>query len=208
MFKVLLIVVAITLLYLMKFSLRSEVHTVLLVVVAAGLLYWLNKIRKKNVFKRHKPIERSPTKIDGFEVQAVLSADTPLECLRHDGLRYGASFRLKTAPPLPHNELCQCKVVNLSYSSSEVFEGALRKNSMRESTLGVLSFAEASVLKDMLKGLHTQIPTDFKEYCQQFDLEPFSEERQAKIVALVRKKFDQFQVQTNSLSPNKEIYQE
>ena len=191
MSKVLLILVAITALYLMKFSLQSEAHTVLLVVVVAGLVYWLNRLRKRQIFKRHASVERPLTRIGGFEIQTMLDSTTPLECLQHDGLRYGESFRLKTAPPLPHNAQCTCKAIPLSYSSAEIFEGALRKNSMRQSAMGVLTAQEAMLLKEMLKGVSTQAPNDFETYSQQFDLGFLSEGKRAKMAELVQKKFDQ-----------------
>ncbi len=171
---------------------------VLLVIVGVGLIFWLNRIRKRGVFKRHKLIERSITAISGFEIQTMLSLDTPLECLRHDGLRFGESFRLKVSPPLPHNEHCQCKVVNLSYTSSEIFEGALRNNSLRETSIGTLEHQEAYILREMLTNLHAQKPTDFEEYCRQFDLGELSREMQVKISKLIREKFDQLQAVADS----------
>ena len=182
---------------------------VLLVIVGVGLIFWLNRIRKKDVFKRHHRIERSETSVSGFEIQTPLSAETPLECLRHDGLRFGESFRLKTAPPLPHNEHCQCKIVNLSYTSTEVFEGALRHHSIRETTMGTLDHKEASLLREMLKNLHPQLPNDFEEYRQRFDLDTLSREKQQQMIELVREKFDQLKGASDSKpsSPPEKIYQ-
>lgn len=166
------------------------VKTVLL-VVAVALLYWLYNMKKKKVFKRNRPIERRLTTISGSEIQTFLSADTPLECLAQDGVRFGESFRLKEISPLPHNEQCRCKIVNLSYTSEEVFQGALREDTHRESTIGRLDYKEASLLKSMLQNMHTDSDTaSFEVYCQQFDLSSLSSEREQQFIELVREKYE------------------
>ncbi len=172
---------------------------VLLVVVAIALIYWINNIRKKNVFKRYQLPQRPTTAISGSEIQTFLSVDTPLECLQHDGLRFGDSFRLKVAPPLPHQGDCRCKVVDLSYTSTEVFDGALRENSFRETAIGVLNYKEASILREMLKNLYAEIPENFEEYCQQFKLDALAQEKQEKIRDLVHQKLDQLQIKENNV---------
>ncbi|MBF0287977.1 MAG: hypothetical protein HQM14_09175 [SAR324 cluster bacterium] len=171
---------------------------VLLVVVAIALIYWISNIRKKNVFKRHRLPERTLTAINGFEVQTFLSVETPLECLQYDGLRFGESFRLKMPPPLPHQDNCQCKVVDLSYTSTEVFDGALRENSFRDTAIGVLNYKEASILKEMLKNLHAEIPENFETYCEQLELDVLSKEKQEKIKELIQQKMDHLQMKESN----------
>ncbi|MBF0280207.1 MAG: hypothetical protein HQM13_20575 [SAR324 cluster bacterium] len=181
---------------------------VLLVVVGIGLIFWLNRIRKRGVFKRYKGVERSVTGIHGFEIQTMLSSATPLECLRHDGLRFGESFRLKVSPPLPHNQQCQCQVVSLSYTSTEVFDGALRNNSERATAIGSLSYKEAHLLKEMLKTLHSDLPPDFEEYCQQFELDDLPPDLREKMTGLVREKFVRLQAPASKpSSPSEKVYQ-
>lgn len=173
----------------------------LILVVAVSLIYWLFKMKKQGIFRSRRPQNDLPvTSIEGHELRTFLDIDTPLECLRDDGVRYGQSFRLKNMPPIPHNQQCRCQTVPLSYTSSEVFQGALRDKSPRQTTLGELEAHDAQLLKSMLMGLHIHpLPIDFDTFCQQFDLSKVSEDYQSQILELVKKGFEKHQQSSTAL---------
>ncbi len=172
---------------------------VLLVIVAFSLLYWLHRIRKKGIFKRYTPPQPTTTTITGYEVRTPIMLDTSPECFRLDGLRFGEDFRLKTAPPLPCNDTCQCKLIPLSYTSTEVFQGALRKNSTRETEIGTLEHKDAQIFKEMLLNLYPKPnEDDFEEYCKQFSLDQLSEEVRQRMKAVVQSKFEQVKLHSPS----------
>ena len=156
-----------------------------------GLLYWMYRAKKQNLFKRHELPKRHETKIDGSEVRAFLDMTTSLDCLKEDGTRFGPSFRLTSPPPLPHPGNCQCKIVPISYTSTEVFQGEGGTHGTHESALGLLKDEDAQLFKKMLLGFYVQpLPATFEVFCQPFEIEKFTDDIRARALALMKKKFE------------------
>ncbi|MGK5093798.1 hypothetical protein WDW89_17525 [Deltaproteobacteria bacterium TL4] len=165
----------------------------LIIVIAIGLIYWILRIKKNKLFRRHSRPQKVITNIEGNEVRTFLGLQTPLTCLKDDGFRFGKSFRVKTAPTLPHNEDCQCKILSIAYASTDIFETEPPTRKGYESFVGELSYQEAQVLKRILIGLHTRpLPLEFEVFCQQLGLDQLSEEVRSKARPLVQQNFDQY----------------
>ena len=90
------------------------------------------------------------TTIEAFEVQTFLEAQTPLVCLKEDGQKFGQQFKQKIPPELPHTTGCQCQLVQIYYTSSDVFQGENQENHTKPSSLGDLKAEDARILKQLL----------------------------------------------------------
>ncbi|NIP71732.1 MAG: hypothetical protein GWO16_01270, partial [Gammaproteobacteria bacterium] len=62
----------------------------------------------------------------GYQVSAYVHPHMSQACLYDHGMQFGKGFRRKVGPALPHDAGCQCEVTPFSFTSSEVFNGALR----------------------------------------------------------------------------------
>lgn len=169
------------------------------------MLFWVWRMNKRKMFKRIRPAQRRITSIRGNELQAYLSEDTPLHCLIDDGVRFGDSFQLKTSPALNHNP-CLCKAAPIEYSSGEVFNGALRNLTGRESALGLLSPDEADCFKNMLIALYSlDKALSFEQFISNHNMELVRKELHSPMITLLHKKHRQLQLH---LSPPTEIHDE
>jgi len=174
---------------------------VFLIIISISLIYWLTLLKKKKVFKRKSVPKSVVTKIEGYECQAVLGLETPLECLRDDGVRFGNKFQKKNVPELPHSEQCKCESVPLFYTSSDIFQGGagLSKTS-RKTCVGSLDAPDAQLLRQMLLGLYTYpLPVNFEAFCHQFE-DGFSESVREELLALLEKGYQQGHSSDNSSS--------
>lgn len=145
-------------------------------VVAIALAYWIYRLKKQHVLVRHKSPEPVITTLEGAEVRAFLDWDTPVECLRDDGLRCGEQFQAKQPPDLPHRERCQCEAVKLFYTSVEVFQGTTAPTP-RNSGLGELPGEVALALRLLLLELHdSSAEESFTEFWERLGVERIPEE--------------------------------
>ncbi len=158
---------------------------ILLIVVAFALLYWLRRMKKQGIFRRHRPIEPVVTKIAGYEIRTPLELSTPVICLRHDGLRFGESFRVKHTAALPHCKQCRCEKVPLQYSSDEVFHGSLRKDSQHQTFMGLLKYKQAQSLKKILFAVKSNNLKDIRVFLNDFDWGNFSEAEKLRILLTI-----------------------
>jgi len=65
-------------------------------------------------------------KVEGFHVGSPLHARMGRACIQDYGMQFGAGFRRKDGPLLPHDPQCRCETAAFSFTGSEVFAGALR----------------------------------------------------------------------------------
>ena len=154
-------------------------------MIAFALLYWLQKIKKQGVFRRHKKVEPIITNITGYEIRATLKLSTPLICLRYDGVRFGKSFRIKQTASLPHCQQCSCKKIPLQYSSDEVFHGVLRKDTQYQTFIGLLKYKQAQSLKKILFAIKSNDLKDIRSFLTHFDWSDFSEEEKLHITLTI-----------------------
>ena len=65
-----------------------------IIVVAAGFIYWILRMKKNKIFYRYQPVQPVSISIEGLELQIWLDFDTPLECLQLDGSYIGPQISL------------------------------------------------------------------------------------------------------------------
>ncbi|MFI5400823.1 MAG: hypothetical protein ACHQZQ_07230 [SAR324 cluster bacterium] len=73
--------------------------------------------------------ERGPRperKVEGFQVWSPLHVKMGRACIQDYGTRFGAGFRRKEGPLLPHDPECRCENVAFVFTGSQTFAGALR----------------------------------------------------------------------------------
>lgn len=99
----------------------SPIWAVLLVLVAFAVVL---RLKGRNQRKLKVPVYSR--RIEGFQVVAHLEPEMPSGCLFDHGVQFGKGFRRKEGPELPHAGNCRCAAVPFSFTSNEVFNGALR----------------------------------------------------------------------------------
>ena len=153
------------------------------------LVYWIYK-KKKQLFKRHPNIEPVITTIEAFEVQTFLEAQTPLVCLKEDGQKFGQQFKQKVPPELPHTTGCQCKLVKIYYTSSDVFQDENQETYLKSSSLGDLKAEDARILKQFLiQSYQASKFKSFEEMLSDFNPELISEDIRDGFLALIKNAF-------------------
>lgn len=159
------------------------------------LLYWIYK-KKGQILVRRKETEPVITTIQASELQTVLDWHTPLQCLQEDGLKFGNKFKKKVPPKLPHTEGCCCQIIEIYYTSAEVFQGGLNEQKKHPSALGQLNGKDAHHLKQMLLGVH-EAPEgiEFREFLDAYPIEQFSEQVREDVIGLVEKAFHHYRSQ-------------
>lgn len=120
----------------------------ILAVVAVFLV--ILRLKKRNKGKKSSPAVYA-RRIEGAQVYTALHAAVPDNCLFDHGLQFGKGFRRKEGPELPHDGDCQCVISRFSYTSTEVFNGALRNHETIESAIAILDNRENLQLIEALK---------------------------------------------------------
>ncbi len=158
-------------------------------------LYWIYK-KKGQILVRHKGAEPVITTLQASELQAMLDWDTPLPCLKEDGLKFGNKFKNKIPPKLPHTEGCRCQIIEIYYTSAEVFQGGLNEERTHPSALGPLKGNDANLLKLMLLGVH-EAPKgiEFREFLDAYKIEQHAKQFPQNAIGLVEKAFNHFHSQ-------------
>ena len=153
------------------------------------LVYWIYK-KKKQLFVRHPNVEPVITTLEAFEVQTFLDSETPLVCLKEDGQKFGQQFKEKTPPELPHTVGCRCQVVQIYYTSSDVFQGENQENLTKPSSLGNLKAGDARILKQLLiQSYQSDLYQNFDSMISDFDPNLISEEVRDEIMSVSQKAF-------------------
>lgn len=144
---------------------------IVVAVVAALLLF--TRIRAR---RRAQP-KRSPAagpRIQGFQVQAYVHPHMSTACLYDNGVQFGRGFRRKEGPALPHDGACRCEAEPFSFTSSQVFNGALRHVGEVKSTVQGLASDDAVRLIERLKAVEAgPLPDDAQAYAAAVDVEAF-----------------------------------
>jgi hypothetical protein len=124
----------------------SPVWAVVLVLVAFAVV-----LRLKNRRKNRPAVAVYARRIEGFQVVAQLEPNMPGGCLFDHGIQYGKGFRRKEGPALPHAGNCRCATMPFSFTSNEVFNGALRNFAEVRTDIPDLPVKPASRLADQMK---------------------------------------------------------
>jgi len=154
----------------------DSIWVAIVVLVAFFVILRLRNRRKG------KPQEPQPymRRIDGYQVDAYLHPRMSRACLFDNGIQYGKGFRRKEGPALPHDELCRCRATPFSFTSNEVFNGALRSFSGPISSIPDLPPERARALADALKQVERKpVPEEAEDYVDAVmtTLEPTDQER-------------------------------
>lgn len=146
-----------------------------LVAVAIAALVIISRIRSR----KKTPVPRQANhgvKLFGHQINAYLHPRMGTACIYDNGLQYGRGFRRKEGPKLPHDAACRCEAVPFKFTSSDVFNGALRDIANIQGSIPGLPMTSARLLIDKLKGLDGQkLPENEEAYLHALDPESFPE---------------------------------
>jgi hypothetical protein len=143
------------------------------VVLVALLVFTRLRSRRRLAERQHPPA--SGPRVQGHQVRAFVHARMGTACLYDNGMQFGRGFRRKEGPALPHDALCRCEAVPFSFTSSEVFNGALRNLAGTRGDIAGLDPAEGTRLIERLKTVETApLPADANEYVAAVGLDAFA----------------------------------
>ncbi len=163
----------------------NPIWLILLVVVAFLVL-----LRLKRRSKRRLKIPVYSRRIDGLQVVALLTPEMPSGCVFDHGVQFGHGFRRKHGPALPHGQGCGCTTVPFSFTSNEVFNGALRNFAEIRNTVDGLKQAEANQLLGALKRVESgPLPPTQKGYLALVEPDDFAGRTQQTVRDFCEKRF-------------------
>ena len=91
---------------------------------------------------------------------------------------------------MPHINGCRCQIVQIYYTSSDVFQGENQENLSKPSSLGNINAGDARILKQLLlQSYQSELYTDFEAMISDFDPNQISEGNRDEIMALSKKAF-------------------
>ncbi len=148
----------------------NPIWAVLLVAVAFVVLLRLRRRR------RLPQVPVYARRIEGFQVVASLAPEMSSACLFDHGVQYGKGFRRKEGPELPHDERCRCASLPFSFTSNEVFNGALRNfTGVHSEAQGFTQKTADDLMAQLKKVESVQLPVDKEAYLAAVQVEDSSE---------------------------------
>jgi hypothetical protein len=146
-----------------------------IVVVALVGLFVITRIRSRKRTRRDKRPPVAGPRVQGSQVVACLHPRMGAACLADAGMQFGKGFRRKEGPQLPHDAQCRCEVVNFAFTSSEVFNGALRQLGAVKSVLPELSPEDGQRLVERLRAVEAApVPAERAAYEAAVGVEAFA----------------------------------
>jgi len=160
----------------------------LILVFMVGLIFLFIRMRSRRRTPVAKP--RPPMQIQGKMVQTYLHPRIGSACLADSEVQFGPGFRRKESPELPHDPYCRCAIVPFNFTSSEVFNGALRRLVKIDSSIPGLPLETARVLISRLKILAGKpLPASESAFLEACELKSFPETYQAQIQAFLMERY-------------------
>ncbi len=105
-------------------------------------------------------------------------------------MQFGRGFRRKESPSLPHDEHCRCVTTPFSFTSTEVFNGALRQLSGISTTIPNLEGEAARQLIESLRTVNQALlPETPEAYLALVGLEDFPAGARAGIEEFLRARY-------------------
>jgi hypothetical protein len=144
----------------------GEMNPYLGVMLLIGLLVvgWRFSRPRKREDKTERP-RRPERKVEGFHVSSPLHVKMGRGCIQDYGMQFGAGFRRKDGPLLPHDPPCRCETSAFSFTGSEVFAGALRHLTEPKSGEPGLPVEAVPKLMAALKRINAEpVPPDADAY--------------------------------------------
>ena len=162
-------------------------------VAVLVLLAFLVVLRISKRGRRRRTLPKSGVysrRIEGFQVIAFLGPEISGACLFDHGVQFGRGFRRKESPPLPHDKHCRCVTIPFSFTSSEVFNGALRQFSSLSTTIPNLEAETAKQLIESLRAVNQALlPETPEAYLALVGLEDFPAGSKAGIEEFLRARY-------------------
>lgn len=124
----------------------QQIWAIVAVLVAFFLI-----LHVRNRKKRTPEPKVYARRIEGSQITAFLHPRVNVACLADHGVQFGKGFRRKEGPALPHDDGCRCHPVHFSYTSNEVFQGALRRPAPPGVSIPGLRDSDAVALLDVLR---------------------------------------------------------
>jgi hypothetical protein len=110
-------------------------------------------------------------------------------CVNDHGMQFGPGFRRKEGPVLPHDPACRCETNPFTFTSSEVFAGALRR--MAEPTTLQPGFPTAAIpaMIATLKRINAEpVPQEVDAYIALADPSIFDTDDQLAAIAFLKER--------------------
>ena len=140
----------------------------------AGLAFFII-LHLRNRKRRTPPQKVYARRISGSHIEVHIHPKMSLACVMDYGSQFGKGFRRKEGPNLPHDSLCRCRSVTFSFTSTEVFNGALRREIPLSSSIPDLPLDQAQQLIESLRELGAAAPpADGDAYVESVSLDLFS----------------------------------
>jgi hypothetical protein len=163
----------------------NPIWLMLLVLVAFLIVL---RLKKRGRRKLRTPVYSR--RIEGFQVVAALEPEMPSACLFDHGVQFGRGFRRKEGPALPHDERCKCSTLPFSFTSNEVFNGALRTFAEIRNEVQGLDQPSANRLVDQLRRTESgPLPPTLEAYLARMDLDEFHERAQALVRVFLTQRY-------------------
>lgn len=145
-----------------------------IVLAALVALFVFARMRARRRAKPRRIAPAAGPRIQGSYVSGWLHPRMSAACLYDCGVQFGKGFRRKEGPTLPHDDACGCTVVPFSFTSNEVFNGALRNASTARASIEGMDGAEAMHLADRLRAVESQpLPADAEGYAAAVGVDGF-----------------------------------
>ena len=167
----------------------SPIWAVLLVLVAFAIVL---RFKGRNRRKLKGPVYSR--RIDGFQVVARLEPDMPSACLFDHGVQFGKGFRRKEGPQLPHHGNCHCTTAPFSFTSNEVFNGALRNFAGVQTDYPDLPPDVAGNMAEQIKRAESpQPPQTLEDYLDAVKLGDLGQKNEAAVRRFLTARFEHLQ---------------
>jgi hypothetical protein len=160
------------------------------VLLLIGLLVvsWRFMRPRQRGEKSERP-RRPERKVEGFHVWSPLYVRMGRGCIQDYGMQFGQGFRRKEGPLLPHDPHCRCETLPFSFTSSEVFAGALRRVSEPKSLEPGLPAEAVPKLMAALKRINAEpVPPDADAYIATIGADSLDAGTQSAALAFLRER--------------------
>lgn len=167
----------------------NQIWMLLLVVIA---LLVITRMRTRNRRGGGDEARNSTPalKLSGYQVNAYVHPRMSRACLFDHGMQFGRGFRRKEGPELPHDADCRCRLVPFSFTSSEVFNGALRNLAPVESSLPGLSERDGRRLVEMLRSVEGgRLPQSEEAYLTACEPQGFDAASREAVSGFLRERY-------------------
>ena len=159
------------------------------VVIVLAVFFLILHMRGRSKARRAPEPKVYSRRIDGSQITSFLHPHVTPACLADHGVQYGKGFRRKEGPSLPHDDLCRCRAAHFSFTSTEVFHGALRRGTPPETSIPGLPGEDAQALLEALRGWNGRPPPQSVEaFLAEVGLDRFSQEHRERVETFLRER--------------------